>query len=120
MKRRSTILRELDEDEVQEISSEIARVKSLTSEEAEGVLEEFYQMAVAHDYVIKGGVDYARKILIAAFGPDQAKRMLDRLMRTLTTETLSFDALQKTDLVAVGEIYSQRAPADNRPRLIAS
>src|SRR5271154_1744159 len=93
----SIILRGLDEDEVQEISREIARVKSLTAEEAEGVLEEFYQMAVAHDYVIKGGVDYARKILISAFGPDQAKRMLDRLMRTLTTETLSFDALQKTD-----------------------
>src|SRR5580693_9405731 len=93
----SSILRELDEDEVQEISKEIARVKSLTAEEAEGVLEEFYQMTVAHDYVLKGGVEYARKILVSAFGPDSAKRMLDRLMKTLTSETLSFDALQKTD-----------------------
>src|SRR5579863_2929782 len=93
----SVILRGLDEDEVQEISREIARVQSLTSEEAEGVLEEFYQMAVAHDYVIKGGVDYARKILINAFGPEHAKKMLDRLMKTLGNETLSFDALQKTD-----------------------
>jgi flagellar motor switch protein FliG len=93
----SAILRELDEDEVQEISREIARVKTLTTEEAEGVLEEFYQMTIAHDYVLKGGVDYARKVLISAFGPEQAKRMLDRLMKTLTSETLSFDALQKTD-----------------------
>ena len=91
------ILRELDEDEVQEISREIARVQTLTPEEAEGVLEEFYQMAVAHDYVIKGGIDYARKMLINAFGPEQAKKMLDRLMKTLGNETLSFDALQKTD-----------------------
>ncbi len=91
------ILRQLDEDEVQEISREIARVQTLTPEEAEGVLEEFYQMAVAHDYVIKGGIDYARKILINAFGPEPAKRMLDRLMKTLGNETLSFDALQKTD-----------------------
>ena len=93
----SMILRELDEDEVQEISREIARVQSLTSEEAEGVLEEFYQMAVAHDYVVKGGIDYARKVLISAFGPEPAKKMLDRLMKTLGNETLSFDALQKTD-----------------------
>src|SRR5579863_7542884 len=93
----SVILRGLDEDEVQEISREIARVQTLTSEEAEGVLEEFYQMAVAHDYVIKGGVDYARKILINAFGPEAAKKMLDRLMKSLGNETLSFDALQKTD-----------------------
>jgi flagellar motor switch protein FliG len=93
----SPILRGLDEDEVQEISREIARVQSLTSEEAEGVLEEFYQMAVAHDYVVKGGIDYARKVLMNAFGPEQAKKMLDRLMKTLGNETLSFDALRKTD-----------------------
>ena len=72
-------------------------MQTLTSEEAEGVLEEFYQMAIAHDYVVKGGIDYARKMLINAFGPEQAKRMLDRLMKTLGNETLSFDALQKTD-----------------------
>jgi flagellar motor switch protein FliG len=93
----STILRELDEDEIQDISREIARVQSLTAAEAEGVLEEFYQMAVAHDYVLKGGIDYARKVLVAAFGPEMAKKMLDRLMKTLGNETLSFDALQKTD-----------------------
>ena len=93
----SVILRGLEEDEVQEITREIARVSSMTSEEAEGVLEEFYQMAVAHDYVVKGGIDYARKVLINAFGPEQAKKMLDRLMKTLGNETLSFDALRKTD-----------------------
>jgi len=93
----SAILRPLDEEEIQNISREIARVHSLTAEEAEGALEEFYQMSVAHDYVIKGGIDYARKVLMSAFGPEQAKKMLDRLMKTLGNETLSFDALQKTD-----------------------
>jgi flagellar motor switch protein FliG len=93
----SAILRQLDEDEIQTISREIARIHSLNSEEAEGTLEEFYQMAVAHDYAIKGGIDYARKVLMTAFGPEQAKKMLDRLIRTLGNETLSFDALQKTD-----------------------
>jgi len=93
----SGILRELDEEEVQHIGREIARVQTLTSEEAEGVLEEFYQMGVAHDYVVKGGIDYARKVMNTAFGPEQAKRMLDRLMKSLGNETLSFDALQKTD-----------------------
>jgi len=93
----SSILRELDQDEVDAISREIARVHALTPEEAEGVLEQFYQMSVAHDYVVKGGVDYARKVLVTAFGPEQAQRMLDRLMKALGNETLSFDALQKTD-----------------------
>ena len=93
----SAILRQLDEEEIQRISREIARVASLSADEAEGVLEEFYQMAIAHEYVVKGGIDYARKVLMSAFAPEQAKRMLDRLMKSLGTETLSFDALQKTD-----------------------
>ncbi len=93
----SSLFRELDEDEVQAISAEIARVQMLTPEESEGVLEEFYQMSMARDYVIKGGVEYARKVLNNAFGPDQARKIFDRLMKTLNNETVSFDALQKTD-----------------------
>jgi flagellar motor switch protein FliG len=104
------ILKHLDEDEVQVISREIARVQTLTSEEAEGVLEEFYQMTVAHDYVIKGGVDYARKVLMTAFGPEQARKMLDRLVKSLGNETLSFDALQKTDPVQLAKFIHSEHP----------
>jgi flagellar motor switch protein FliG len=93
----SAIFRSLDEDEVHRISREIARVQTMTPEDAEGVLEEFYQMSVAHEYVLKGGVDYARKVLDNAFGPEQARRIFDRLMKTLSAETVSFDALQKAD-----------------------
>jgi flagellar motor switch protein FliG len=93
----SSLLRELDPTEVDNISGEIARVKSLTPEEAEVVLEEFHKMVTARDYVIKGGVDNARKLLISAFGEEAAGRMLDRLMKSLGSESLSFDALQKTD-----------------------
>lgn len=106
----SAILRGLDEDEVQEISREIARVGSLTAEEAEDVLDEFYQMAVAHDYVLKGGIDYARKLLISAFGPEAAKKMLDRLMKTLGNETASFDALQKTDPAQLAKFIHAEHP----------
>jgi flagellar motor switch protein FliG len=93
----SAILKELEEDEVQTIMREIARVQSLTPEEAEGVLEEFYQMSVAHDYVLKGGVEYARKVLVNAFGEEEARRIVGRLVKTISNETLSFDAIQKTD-----------------------
>jgi flagellar motor switch protein FliG len=91
------IMRELDEEEVQLISREMARVNSIASEQAEDILDEFYQMTVAKDYVLKGGIDYARKVLMSAFGPEQAKKLLDRLMKTLSTDLASFDALQKAD-----------------------
>src|ERR1035438_5317290 len=79
----SEIMKQMDEDEIQDIGREVARISSITSEQADEVLEEFYNMAVAHDYVLKGGIDYARKILISAFGPEQAKKLLDRLVKAL-------------------------------------
>lgn len=91
------VLKQLDEDEIQQIGREVARITSITSDQAETVLEEFYNMTVAQDYVLKGGIDYARKILISAFGPEQAKKLLDRLVKALGSDAMNFDVLQKAD-----------------------
>ncbi|MDX2153260.1 MAG: flagellar motor switch protein FliG [Bryobacteraceae bacterium] len=91
------VLKEMGEDEVDIISREVAKLPTFTNEQAEAILDEFYQMTMAHDYVLKGGLDYARKILIGAFGPEQGKKVLDRLVKQLGSETASFDALQKAD-----------------------
>src|SRR5260370_4675934 len=91
------LLRQLEDEEVQQISREVARLSSVTAEQAEAVLDEFHQMSVAHDYVLKGGMDYARKLLNAAYGPEAAKKVLDRLVSALGTEVVNFDALHKAD-----------------------
>jgi flagellar motor switch protein FliG len=91
------ILKQMDEDEVQLLGREVARVVSISNDQAEEILEEFYQMSVAREYVLKGGIDYAKKMLVNAFGPEHAKRMVDRLVKTLGSETASFDTLQKAD-----------------------
>ncbi|MFN3323288.1 MAG: flagellar motor switch protein FliG [Bryobacteraceae bacterium] len=91
------VMRLLDEEEAATIGKEVARLPTITAEQGELVLEEFYQMTLAHDYVLKGGIDYAKKILIGAFGPDHGKALLERLVRQLGSEAASFDALQKAD-----------------------
>lgn len=93
----SEVMKYLEEDEVQQLGREIAKMQSISSEQADTVLEEFYQMLVARDYVMRGGIDFARKVLVTAFGPEIAKKMLDRLMKTLGAESANFDALQKVD-----------------------
>jgi len=91
------ILRQLDEDEVQAIGREVARITSISNDQAELVLEEFYQMSMARNFILKGGIDYAKKMMMTAFGPEQAKKLLDRLLKTLGSETANFDSLQKAD-----------------------
>ncbi len=93
----AAILKNLQEDEVDLIGREVAELGSVPPDQAEKVLEECYQMQVAHNYVIKGGFDYARRILMSAFEPEEAQKILDRLVKTLGSDASSFDALQKAD-----------------------
>ena len=91
------LIKQLSDDEVQLVGREIGRIRTITSEQAESILDEFYQMVVAKDYVVKGGIDYAKKILNNAFGPEVAKKMLDRLVKSLGNDVMNLDILQKAD-----------------------
>jgi len=91
------LLKQLSEEDVQAVAREVAKISAITPEQAESVLEEFHQMVVAGDYVTRGGMDYARKMLLRAFSPDVAKRLFDRLSKALGAEAASFDAIQKAD-----------------------
>src|SRR5690242_10849922 len=91
------LLQHLSEDEVLRVSREVARITAISSDQAEVVLNEFNHVLTAGEYVARGGLEYARKLLTRAFNPDQAKRLLDRLAKALGAEAASFDAIQKAD-----------------------
>ncbi len=79
------IFKGLDDDDVEILTAEIARLQGVTPETRQQVLEEFHQMAVAQKYVLQGGVDYARQVLEAAMGPRRAKEILERVQSTIRT-----------------------------------
>jgi flagellar motor switch protein FliG len=91
------LVKQFSEEEVQLVSREVARLESITAEQAETLLEEFYQMNMAHDFVLRGGLDYAKKMLNSAFGPEVAKKLIDRLSKALGSDFPNIDILQKVD-----------------------
>jgi len=91
------LLQQLSEEDVQKVSREVAKITSISAEQAENVLNEFHHLCAAGDYVARGGIDYARKLLMRAFTPETARRLLDRLSKNLGSEAASFDAIQKAD-----------------------
>jgi len=93
----ATILPQLSEDDVQKVSREVARITSISSEEAEALLNEFHQISTARDFVARGGLEVARKLLTKSFPPDVARRLLDRLQKAMGADAASFDAIQKAD-----------------------
>jgi len=93
----AALLNQLSEDDVQRVTREVAKITAISPEQAETVLEEFHSISVAGDYVARGGMDYARKMLLTAFEPEAARRALDRLTKALGSDAASFDAIQKAD-----------------------
>lgn len=104
------IVRHLSEDEVQTLSKEIARSSTITAQNADDILEEFYQMSIGREYVVKGGMDYARKMLISAFGNEPAKRILERLAQAVGEDAATFDPLQKADPQQLAKFIQNEHP----------
>jgi flagellar motor switch protein FliG len=90
-------LQTLSEDEIQKVGKEVAKITAISADQAESVLTEFNHLAAAGDYVARGGIEYARKLLTRAFPGDVAKRLLERLQKAIGTDAVSFDAIQKAD-----------------------
>lgn len=105
----SEVFRYLDEDEVQRISREIASLKQVSSEEAAEVLREFDQLMTTRSYVISGGMDYAKKLITKAYGPDTARRLLDKITRSLES-TVGFEALQRIDPQQLSKLFQSEHP----------
>jgi flagellar motor switch protein FliG len=83
------LLQQLAEEDIQKVSREVAKITAISSEQAEQVLNEYHHITAAGDYVARGGIDFARKLLMRAFTPDVAKRLLDRLTKALGSEAAS-------------------------------
>src|SRR3954453_12512301 len=73
------LLKRLNEEEIQRVTQAIAQLQHITSADAETVLDEYRKMLLAQQYIVKGGIDYARDMLYTAFGAEVANRLLERL-----------------------------------------
>ena len=62
------LFRHLDDDEIEKITLEIANHKQVSAEQKSQVVSEFYQMAMAKDYISTGGLEYAQSVLEKALG----------------------------------------------------
>ncbi len=91
----SQMLKHLPEEEVEQISVEVARLKDVSSEVVTGVIEEYYQMMTAKQYVSQGGMDYAKQLLEKAWGMRKAEDFLKRI--EAATEVSAFYLLQTVD-----------------------
>lgn len=89
------IMKNLREDEIEELSLEIANIRRVPAEVKDQVLEEFYQICLAQEYILSGGIDSAREILEKALGSHKAHDIIGKL--TASLQVRPFDFARKTE-----------------------
>jgi flagellar motor switch protein FliG len=85
----------LRQEEIEQLTVEIATLQKLRPETVEETLNEFYELCLAQKYITEGGIDYARNILDKVMGSVEASNLIEKVSQSL--QTRAFDFLKKAD-----------------------
>ena len=89
------IFKHLKDEEIEELTLEIANTRSVTPQIKEEVISEFYQICLAQQYIAEGGIGYAKELLEQSFGEEKASDVISRL--TASLQVKPFEFVRKTD-----------------------
>lgn len=93
--RSAEIFKHLKDEEIEQLTLEIANIRTVQADEKQKVLEEFYQVCLAQEYIAEGGINYAKDILEKALGNQKALDVINRL--TVSLQVRPFDFIRKAD-----------------------
>ena len=93
--RSALIFKYLKEEEIEDLTLEIANTRSVTPQVKEAVIDEFYQVCLAQQYIAEGGIGYAKELLEKALGADKALDVIGKL--TASLQVKPFEFIRKTE-----------------------
>jgi len=89
------IFKHLKEEEIEELTLEIANTRSISPQLKEDVINEFYQVCLAQQYIAEGGISYAKELLDKALGSEKAQDVISKL--TASLQVRPFEFVRKTE-----------------------
>ncbi len=89
------VIQHLTDSEIEQLTLEMANVRKISAEQRDKVVDEFYQLCLANNYLTQGGIDYAREVLERALGEQRAFEIITRLSASLKMRP--FDLVRRTD-----------------------
>lgn len=98
----------MSDQEVEELTLHLSGIATVEADMRVSVLDEFYQMAVANQFVSHGGLDFARSLLEKSFGPERTIEILTRLQSSL--QEVPFEFLKKADAAQIVSFIQDEHP----------
>jgi flagellar motor switch protein FliG len=104
----SEVFKYLDANIVEQISTEITRVRNIPSQTVDSVMKEFHTMVIAREYVLEGGFEFAQAVLEKSFGLNKAVEIIDKVKNITTLK--GFDVLKKADSTQLINFLNKEHP----------
>jgi len=89
------IFKHLKEEEIEQLTLEIANMRSISSSTKDAVIDEFYEVCLAQQYIAEGGITYAKDLLERSLGVEKAMEVINKL--TASLQVRPFEFVRKTD-----------------------
>lgn len=102
------IFRHLKDEEIEQLTLEIANIRTVSPGEKDRVLKEFYQICLAQEYITEGGIGYAKDILEKALGTERTMDIINKL--TVSLQVRPFDFVRKADPTQVLNFIQSEHP----------
>ncbi|GAA0121402.1 flagellar motor switch protein FliG [Clostridium faecium] len=103
------IIKKLPEREIQKVTYEIANMSTVSAEQRQAILDEFLEMNKAKEYIMEGGLDYARNLLSKALGTQRAAEILEKVTE-ITQQYRPFSIARKADAHQIMNVISNEHP----------
>ncbi len=91
----SKIFKHLKDEEIEQLTLEIANTRSVAPQVKNDILDEFYEVCLAQQYIAEGGIGYAKDLLDKALGEERAQEVIGRL--TASLQVRPFEFVRKAD-----------------------
>lgn len=93
--RASKLFAHLKDEEIESLTLEIANTKSVSQQTKDAIIDEFYELCLAQQYIAEGGIGYAKELLENALGTEKAMNVIGKLTSSL--QVRPFEFVRKTD-----------------------
>lgn len=91
----SKIFKHLSEDEIEQLTLEIANLRKVSTDKMDDIFLEFFEMCLATQFIGQGGIDYAKQVLQMAYGEEKTLEIIGRISASL--QVRPFDFTRKTE-----------------------